>query len=353
MSRGAYTLGMGNFDAAMDWAILATGEATDALGPALRDLSEAVEGLRQAGGAPPRRVPVLDAAGPEQNEGRPIIVLNCDSLSDGADRGGYSWRAGPERIEVYGDSYRGLRKGIYDLLTALGVEYPEPGAPPVYPAPQAQGRYAMVRRSGHVPHPAGAVEHTRLFTGGAPLRRRREEDLLRWAARRGCDALAAPPSSRRRRTLERCRRLQLELEPAYPLLARTPSLLRGIRNRELRAMRDGRRRGPSFCPTNPRALALWADACRAFFLAHPGARCYHLWLSPKPAADGPAYPFRCACPSCRAFGPGEQLLMAMNTAADVLAQTDPGALLSYPEEPGEAGSIIPRSNLVKVAVAPR
>lgn len=351
MSRSAYTPGMGNFDAAKDWAILATRETTEALGPALRDLAEAVGALRPSGGVPPQKALVLDAAGQEQEKATNIIVLSCDSQDDGADRGGYSWRAGPERIEVYGDSYRGLRKGMYDLIVALGVKYPEPGAPPVLPAPQTGARYPMARRNGHVPHPSDAGKHSRYFSTTRALRRRSEEELILWVARQGYDALAAPPSPRRRQTLDRCRLHHLEREPAYPLLAGTPSLIQGIRDRELLAMRDGKRRGPSFCPTNPRALALWADACRAFFLSYPGARCYHLWLSRRPAEGGPAYPFRCACPSCRAFGPGEQLLMAMNTAADVLTQTYPGALLSYPDFPEEAGSIIPRSNLVKVTIA--
>jgi hypothetical protein len=56
----------------------------------------------------------------------------------------------------------------------------------------------------------------------------------------------------------------------------------------------------------------------------------------------------CQCPPCRAFRPAEQYLIAVNTAADVLAKLDPQAKISYIDfdtEP-EAARVSPRANTV-------
>ncbi|MDR1575636.1 MAG: hypothetical protein LBS37_06485, partial [Treponema sp.] len=46
----------------------------------------------------------------------------------------------------------------------------------------------------------------------------------------------------------------------------------------------------------------------------------------------------CACPDCRAFSPLEQNRIAVNSAADVLADLDPRARLSYLEDPLETSA---------------
>ncbi len=72
--------------------------------------------------------------------------------------------------------------------------------------------------------------------------------------------------------------------------------------------------------------------------------CFHLW--PEEDRENTW----CACPACRAFSPAEQYIIAVNTAADVLAKLDPNARLSfidYGEETGKAG-IAPRKNMFKV-----
>jgi len=56
----------------------------------------------------------------------------------------------------------------------------------------------------------------------------------------------------------------------------------------------------------------------------------------------------CQCPACRAFRPAEQYLIAVNTAADVLAKMDPQARLYYVDfdtEP-EAARVKTRANTV-------
>jgi hypothetical protein len=51
-------------------------------------------------------------------------------------------------------------------------------------------------------------------------------------------------------------------------------------------------------------------------------RIYHLW------PDWEAERIWCACPACRAFSPREQIRIAVNAAAMVVAEKDPQALIS-------------------------
>ena len=116
-------------------------------------------------------------------------------------------------------------------------------------------------------------------------------------------------------------------------------------NRGLFRMEEGKRKAAHhFCPTNPKTTALIARRARNLFARVmrevTSPRVFH--LMPDEGNEN-AW---CACPACRAFSPAEQNIIAVNTAADVLAQLDPDARLSYLElsiEP-EAEGIIPRKN---------
>jgi len=116
-------------------------------------------------------------------------------------------------------------------------------------------------------------------------------------------------------------------------------------HRDLFRMEEGKRKPrPHFCPTNhkttaaiaERALLLFARAMQKVTVP----RIFHL------LPDEGHETAWCACPACRAFSPGEQNLIAVNTAADALAKLDPDALLAYQDfrAEGEAAGIVPRGN---------
>jgi hypothetical protein len=107
-------------------------------------------------------------------------------------------------------------------------------------------------------------------------------------------------------------------------------------------MESGRRTGDlHFCPTNPETIgALKKEAARLFsriLSVHPEIRVIHLW------PEGDQEKSWCACPACRAFSAADQYRIAVNAAADVLAELAPGVRISLLESPPEkdqpAGSV--------------
>ena len=93
-----------------------------------------------------------------------------------------------------------------------------------------------------------------------------------------------------------------------------------------------------FCPTNPQTITrIKEHAAKLFSRAMPdmaaqepqAVHVFHLW------PDHGHEETWCACPACRAFTPAEQNRIAVNTAADALAELDPEARLSYLELSGE------------------
>ena len=118
-------------------------------------------------------------------------------------------------------------------------------------------------------------------------------------------------------------------------------------NKELFRMEQGKRKQKHhFCPTNPKTIELIAGRTRkvfsrAFQKMSPD-RIFHL------LPDEGHETTWCQCPACRAFRPAEQYLIAVNTAADVLAKMDSQAKLYYVDfdtEP-EAARVKTRANMV-------
>jgi len=118
-------------------------------------------------------------------------------------------------------------------------------------------------------------------------------------------------------------------------------------NKELFRMEQGKRkRAPHFCPTNPRTTAIIKEHA-AFLITRAMQEItnpivFHLY--PEEGRENTW----CQCPACRAFRPAEQYLIAVNSAADVLAKLAPDAKLIYIDfdtEP-DAEGINPRANMM-------
>ena len=113
-------------------------------------------------------------------------------------------------------------------------------------------------------------------------------------------------------------------------------------------MEQGKRKSKHhFCPTNPKTISIVTENARKLF-----SRVMDIVTIPRIFHMLPDKGYEelwCACPACRAFSPAEQYLIAVNTAADVLAKLDNEARIMYIDfdrEP-DAEGISPRKNLIK------
>ncbi|GHV69846.1 hypothetical protein AGMMS49928_14330 [Spirochaetia bacterium] len=321
------------FDVSRNWTILVPFDNTVAKNAAA-ELARCIGLLRGPGAKPPA---LSDAAGQAPGDDVPIIVLNSGGAE--TDRAGFSWRVGRDRIEVYGDSNRGLCNGIFAFLAALGIRWPEPRREELPPL-RSDGIYNLADDRGYMSSgKEGAAGLARLAITGKDMRKYTEE-LPRWAALNRIDALVFSlrekslwkNSRKKQRFLDAIRNYDLIIEAGgYDLSLPVPRS-KFLFHRDLFRMNGGKRKKDfNFCPTNPDTIALLKSKVEKIFRKTPEVKVFHLW----PDRDGKdAW---CSCPSCRAFSPAEQNRIAVNAAADVLAALDPAASISFAEN-GEGGT---------------
>ncbi|MDR0998564.1 MAG: DUF4838 domain-containing protein [Treponema sp.] len=335
---------MAVFDVSRDWTILVP--ALPSVRKAAEDMARCVNLLRRLAGYPGKTPALLDAEGPSPDDSVPLILLNAGGSAEG-ELCGFSWRTGTERIEIYGDSPRGLCNGVYDFLAALGITWPAPGREELPSLPggsSGEGILYPLRDKGayEASDPSPAKRKRLLVPVGTKFKDIRT--LIPWAARNRIDALIFSLGDRGFRS--RCAEIRKAAESYAIAIERGGwdiSLFLPRRlflfHRELFRMVSGKRvKDSHFCPTNPDTIrAVKTEAGRIFRTAGD-ARIFHLW------PDRGREDVWCSCPSCRAFSPAEQNRIAVNTIADVLAAMGSKAQLSYYEAAGEAeeeGSSIP------------
>jgi hypothetical protein len=102
----------------------------------------------------------------------------------------------------------------------------------------------------------------------------------------------------------------------------------------------------NFCPTDPDTIRLIKSEAEKIFRSYPDITVYHLW------PDLGYEKAWCSCPTCRAFTLEEQNRIAVNAAADTLADINPQGRISYYENPSQKGGIALRSNLFRVHCLP-
>ncbi|MDR1239727.1 MAG: hypothetical protein LBK27_06410 [Treponema sp.] len=334
------------FDVRKDWVIFAPFSV-----PAARrggaELSAYIGLLRQRAGAENRKPPAVQDAGADTApDAAALILLNPGD--GGSYRNGFSWRLGEGRLEIYGDSERGLWNGIFDFLGALGLRWPDPDREEL-PSPAAGVYPLRESRARQVSAPSAAgVSRLIVDEKTKPADR---EALIRWAARNRIDALIRPFRDRRLKG-RKLQKRAAEAADYYALVreagGRELSLLVPRRlfffHRDLFRMESGRRvRDYNFCPTNPETIGILKKKAAKLFDAllcvFPGIPVFHLW--PGRGHEN-AW---CACPACRAFGAADQYRIAVNAAADALAALAPAAKISLYETPGEAAVEDGRNNI--------
>ncbi|MDR0449732.1 MAG: hypothetical protein LBH26_00520 [Treponema sp.] len=347
---------MAVFDVSKDWVILVP--ALPALRKPAEDMARCIDLLRRLAGLPAQKPELLDAEGPAPDDSVPLILLNAGGDAEG-ERCGFTWRAGTERVEIYGDSPRGLCNGIYDFLSALGIKWPAPGREELPSAagasPGEKARYPLREKGAYTASGLSPEERKRL---AVPVRMkfRDLEALIPWAARNRTDALIFSLGDRSFRSRgadirKAAKSYALIIERGgWDLSLFLPRRLFLFR-RELFRMVSGRRvKDGNFCPTNPDSIRVIRAEAAKIFRAAGDTGVFHIW--PERGKED-AW---CSCPSCRAFSPLEQNRIALNTLADALAATGSAARLSYYEAAGEAedtaSGLAPRPGLFRLAELP-
>jgi hypothetical protein len=345
---------MFSFDVAKDWVILSP--PLPAAEKAAAEIAHYIALLRKQAGLV-QAVPVRNALDPAP-EYVPLILLNAE----GENRldTGFSWRAGYDRIELYGKSGRGLCNGAFSFLAALGVGWPEPERERLPPPSRAHPYlYDLKITRANSPSPGTAIQdrirrRRIIFSGGS-----RGDSLkkglsrLVWAARNKIDAAVFPAAagpSLQDHKHARLRDALLAAAEQYALIieiggwdlsALVPRRLFPA-HKDLFRMDSGKwKRDHHFCATNPKTMEVLKKEAAELFRSHPGTDVFHLWPDRNHERTW------CSCPACRAFTAAEQNRIAVNAAADVLAALRPGAVISYYETPGEEGTIPVRPNMFR------
>ena len=324
---------MAYFDASKNWVILLPNDKTH-IEKAAGDLARYIGLLVSLDGTQtPKPLPMLDASGSAPDETIPIIILNYEDRDFA--HNGFSWRAGPDRVEILGDSGRGLCNGIYSFLGALGLSWPSPNEeklpPPSVKSPEG---FPLAANKAHVSSQALQRYVEKKTPSG---------ELITWAARQRYDTIVfnlSASSSRKLKSLkEYAQAYIINLEAGVELSALLPRR-HFLLNSDFFRMEDGKRvKQHYFCPTSPGAISLAAKEAKKLFQA-ADVNVYHLWLDRESAW--------CSCPSCRAFTKAEQIRIAVNIAADALSAVKLDAHILYFEKPGEGEKIPLRKNVLRM-----
>jgi hypothetical protein len=265
------------------------------------------------------------ALGRPGEDGLQIVLSHAGRGHDG-----YRRRARPSRIELHGDSPRGLLFGVNRTLEELGLSWPWPG--------QERGR-AHGAQLEELVEDAPALPGRCLVLGERALVEDAENWIV-WAARNRLNAVfvhvstrrnptgAAPEAAwqeRRRHAVEFARERRMTIEHGGHLL---PELLPAA---ELSALATGEQPSEG-------ARRILAKQVRT----HPEADVIHLW-----GADLPG--------SSRGHEASEAALRTANAVAEVAERERPGvqvAYLAYRDTEEVPRAVRPRSN-VCLLFAPR
>ena len=360
------------FDVSKKWVIIVPPGAALAA-RACADLSRYIGLLAEAdrgslSGKPFHSPEITDAENSSSYES--VIVLNSDD--EASLKNGFSWRAKPDRIEIFGESGRGLCNGIYCFLSALGISWPVPGQEklPVR-ASGDSGVSSKGQSSGFYLEHGSVYEPSKndgSDSAGISLRRfvpagRKEikyilkncEDFAAWAARRRYDTAVFPlaffASESKKKKLNSLKKYLAEYGILLEAGGRDLSALVPRKyfflHRDSFRMEEGRRkRAHHFCPTNPGTTRIIGIEGGKMFRAAEDVSLFHLW------PDKGAEAAWCSCPTCRAFTPQEQYRIGVSAAADVLASINPGASITFLEKAGEDIKIPLRKNISSIEKLP-
>jgi len=335
-----------SIDFSKEWVIIIPPDAPQTE-LAAKDLSRYM-GILAA--KPPKILSALDPAPPET---APIVVLNCGSQD--LQRNGFAWRAKSERVEIFGDSARGLCNGIYSFIAAMGFSWPAPGQEK-HPKAGANLACNSANESSHPENGSLIAPYRRFVPAGKRELRIMLKDceaFAAWAGRNRYDALVIPLAAfvSEGQKVKQLEKAAAEYGLAFEAGGHELSYLVPRKafffHRDCFRMEDGKRKNDHhFCPTNPGTIRLIGEEAEKIFLAADNVKVFHLW------PDNGAETAWCSCPTCRAFTTQEQNRMGVNAAADILAAINKNALITFYEKPSEECKINMRKNTFKLEEPP-
>ncbi|MCL2478562.1 MAG: DUF4838 domain-containing protein [Treponema sp.] len=336
---------MANFNASLNWVILLGQDL-----PAVRKAAEDLGGCIKLLGGRNFHPAIIDADDPAVPDDEPVIILNNESGTP-EDRN-FSWRAADTRIEIFGQGSGGLCRGIYDFLSALGIRWPrrEGSGQAEIAAIPADKIYPLKKSSGSTSRtpaetmPAVVLWKRLVLTeNNVDLRQpKKRAAVMKWAIRSGFDTVVLPFRSPETFFDEAYSCGLVPETGGWVMSSLLPRKLFFF-HKDFYRMEGGKRiKKTHFCPTNPDTISTIKTEARKIFRSAGKIRMFHIW------PDRGAEKTWCSCPSCRAFSPVEQYSMAINSVADVLAEVNQQALISFYEEPGEDSGIILRKNIIRV-----
>ncbi len=239
----------------------------------------------------------------------------------------------PAQIQFQAGGPNGLLYGVYAFLEGLGCRWPAPGLAAERIPVGTRFDLPETLETGAPAFPG------RCLILGHHAFLEQAEDWIIWAARQRLNTLfahtipgpmafgAAPIAQWERKrekaiALARERGMTFELG-GHGLMDLLPREL--FKQNPAMFRQKGGKRLPdhNFCPSSPQAKAVVQQNARAWFARFPEADVYHVW------ADDIVGGGWCECPACQGFNSSEQLLMATNWLAEVLAEVKPGAQISF------------------------
>ena len=347
-------------DFSKEWQIIVPSDIAQ-VEKATADLSRCFGQIAALNGGRTEPPEIINALEPKPSKTASCIVLNYEKSGSDLRRNGFAWRAKSARVEIFGESSRGLCNGIYGFLAAMGISWPEPGDE-ILPKAGVGLICDSASEPSHFDEKNPFASPWRRFVpaGKSGLRKMlaKSEAFAAWAGRNRYDALVIPMAAfvsdgqKLKQLANFAQGYGIALEAGghelSSLLPRKAFLL----HRDYFRMEDGKRKmDHHFCPTNPGALRLIGKEAEKLFRAagevEPSVRkVFHLW------PDSGAETAWCSCPTCRAFTTQEQNRMAVNAAADILAGLKEDAILTFYENSGDGGKIPMRKNTFKMEKLP-
>ena len=330
---------MTTFDASKKWVVFIP---PDDMGirKAAEDLAGII-GLLSGG----EKIPLLSSAQNAAIGNEAHIVLNYEEKN--RNRNGFCWRVSSDRLEILGESCRGLCNGIYSFIESLGVNRPAPGLQEL-PSPMKDKIYNLKSERVHESSHTGIMRRYIAGDDGQKIDTllKKADTLSEWTASNRYDAMIFPFTSflskRSNASLKQLKQYlndyDISLEAGGELSLLLPRRY-FLLHRDYFRMEEGKRVSVHhFCPTSPGAAEIVRrEAEKLFTLAD--VEVYRFY------ADKGAENVWCSCPCCRAFTPPEQGRIALNIAADVLSKINPEAFIYYSENTIEGIKIPLRENV--------
>jgi hypothetical protein len=344
MEKGGF---VANFDVSKPWVILVDSEEL-AVKNAATELVHYIELLRSGvllNQKPPLIIEMKEI--PSANPG-PLIILRCGTNGGN----GFSWNMERERLEMSGDSLRGLYNALFDFLVAVGFRWPRPNQEYLPPKDKAMPHVYTLRDSFCYHASDLDVAHCKRLLFDKQVSLSGLNSWTMWAARNQIDALVFSLKSKAFSTfwvkiVGIVRRYGISIEAGGWNLPGLVPRSQFLFHQDMFRMTDGKRdKKVNFCPTSPDTIKTLSKEARKVFASQSETKVFHLWPSRGHEQDW------CSCPTCRAFTPEELNRIAVNAAADVLLSVNPDARLSYYEASSEKTDIALRPNVFRVSRLP-